>query len=1000
MGSRRSGELYEHLETLFQVGLVGGLSDAQLLERFVSSRDEAGEAAFRALVARHGPMVLRVCGSILNDPHAAEDAFQVTFLALARKAGSIRKHDSIGSWLHGTAIRVAIKARTAARRRLARESRATEATVSSSESHASIDVSDLSPILHEEIERLPAKYRSPIVLCYLEGMTQDQAAGVLGWPAGTVRGRLARARDLLRARLSRRGLTVSAGIAASGSQADAATAGLSAALVEATVRAAMSRSMAEGLSGTAALLLKAMLRDMARSRPIQLAAPLVLMALVTCGAATLIYQRGTNLSRARAPIPKIAPITRSTLTDLAGDPLPDGALARLGSTRFSPGTLIDRITYSPDGTILASVDHHGVLDLWNAANGLRRRPIAIDEKNGMRIGGIAFAPDGRLLAVHTLDGIVLYEPESGRQIRLLERQAQVRRLAFSPAGSMFAASFWEEPIALWDVATGRQIRSFDADSKEISDLAFTPDGKFIVSAQSMHDGPAFPGRKASGPEQSTLHVWDVATGKAARRISLGKIVIGEMALAPDGKTVALIRANDQFATNHGRKPDAPDSAGRAIPLWELATGREIRRFGGAAAMPSALAFTPDGTMLASGEQMIGSGAVTDTPRITALHLWEVATGREIRRWKVRAMGTSCLAFAPDGNTLAWVASQEHVIRLWDVAAGRESRPPSGHRAAIGDAAFSPDGNTLITVAEDRTLRFWDALTGVETRQIEGSDDRIWFAALSADGKTLATGGAFQPSRLWDVASGSELRQFSLPGENFVWCGDLSADGKTLATSDGNGVILWDAATGQRRAGKVKSPNQSGMVKALKFTPDGKSVATIGGDWIRLWDVATAAEAGRFALPSKGPNDGFSTIGAQLVYSPDGKMLAASSQRDGLIFLLDASTGREIDRLDGPRSEFKALAFSPDGNILATAIDSGNRVPPRELAIRLWDVTACKELARVPAHRSFVRALAFSRDGRRLVSASEDATALVWDVARIIGRGAAATVPEGSIVGEN
>jgi DNA-directed RNA polymerase specialized sigma24 family protein len=126
MGSRRSGELFGHLATLFRAGTVSGLSDAELLDRFVAGRDEAGEANFRALVARHGPMALRVCRSVLDDPHAAEDAFQVTFLALARNAGSIRKHGSIASWLHGTAHRVARKAKTAAQRRQSRESRAAE----------------------------------------------------------------------------------------------------------------------------------------------------------------------------------------------------------------------------------------------------------------------------------------------------------------------------------------------------------------------------------------------------------------------------------------------------------------------------------------------------------------------------------------------------------------------------------------------------------------------------------------------------------------------------------------------------------------------------------------------------------------------------------------------------------------------------------------------------------------------------------------------------------
>ena len=120
MGSRRSSKLHGHLDTLFRVGVIGDLSDSQLLERFVANRDEAGEVAFRSLVERHGPMVLRVCRSVLAESHTAKDAFQVTFLALATQARSIRKHSSIASWLHGTARRVAKKAKTAAGRRLAR----------------------------------------------------------------------------------------------------------------------------------------------------------------------------------------------------------------------------------------------------------------------------------------------------------------------------------------------------------------------------------------------------------------------------------------------------------------------------------------------------------------------------------------------------------------------------------------------------------------------------------------------------------------------------------------------------------------------------------------------------------------------------------------------------------------------------------------------------------------------------------------------------------------
>ncbi len=191
MEIRQAGTLSGHLEALFRVGVVGGMSDAQLLERFVAGRDDGGEAAFRALVERHGPMVLRVCRNILGDSHAAEDGFQLTFLALRASAGSIRKHNSIACWLHETAHRVAMKARTSARRRAARESRRA-AVDRLRQSQSSLDDRDHEPIVHEEIERLPAKYRAPVVLCYLEGMTHHQAAGELGWPVGTVSGRLAR----------------------------------------------------------------------------------------------------------------------------------------------------------------------------------------------------------------------------------------------------------------------------------------------------------------------------------------------------------------------------------------------------------------------------------------------------------------------------------------------------------------------------------------------------------------------------------------------------------------------------------------------------------------------------------------------------------------------------------------------------------------------------------------------------------------------------------------
>jgi RNA polymerase sigma factor (sigma-70 family) len=210
MASIRSGAAWTQIQRLFGVGTVSGLTEYQLLQRYTDRRDEA---AFSALVARHAPMVLGVCRRMLADPQDVEDAFQATFLVLVRKAKALRPHDAVGHWLHGVAYRVALRARSETTRRRSRER-----TVASVEDlapaiggeHPGPDF-ELRPLLDEELRRLPATYRAAVVLCYLDGQTHEEAARQLGWPVGTVKGRLARAKDLLRDRLTRRGLTLGAG---------------------------------------------------------------------------------------------------------------------------------------------------------------------------------------------------------------------------------------------------------------------------------------------------------------------------------------------------------------------------------------------------------------------------------------------------------------------------------------------------------------------------------------------------------------------------------------------------------------------------------------------------------------------------------------------------------------------------------------------------------------------------------------------------------------------
>ena len=286
MVGREQGTALRHVKLLFDLGAIGDLSDRQLLEHFQSRAGDAAEAAFAILLERHGPMVIRTCRSVLQDEHAVEDAFQATFLVLVRRARSLWVRDSLGPWLFQVAVRVSASARASeVRRRRLEQRKASQTEIAVFDRNGD----DLSPLIHQELARLPDQFRAAVVLCCLEGLSQQQAAKELGWPLGTLQSRLARGREQLRAKLTRRGIAPSAALLAALLSSPSTHAALPAALASSTIRMAVHHvSWKAGVTAATAspviLLTQGVLKTMVLQK-LKLALTLFLVVAMTAAGA-------------------------------------------------------------------------------------------------------------------------------------------------------------------------------------------------------------------------------------------------------------------------------------------------------------------------------------------------------------------------------------------------------------------------------------------------------------------------------------------------------------------------------------------------------------------------------------------------------------------------------------------------------------------------------------------------------------------------------------------
>jgi RNA polymerase sigma factor (sigma-70 family) len=919
--------------------------DRELLHAFATQRDEA---SFAALLRRYGPLVLAVCRRVLHHEQDAEDAFQATFLVLAAKASSIRKQASLSSFLHGVAHRLCLKAKRDAARRRIHEA---HASVRTSQDAGDLAWREVQALLEEEIERLPETYRAPFLLCYLQGFSRAETARQLGIKEGTVWSRLAKARSRLQKRLAGRGVALSAALAALAlSQRDGMAMPMR--LMDATLRAARMLWAGESLTAAASArvagLVQTSLQTFAAGK-LKLALVGLAFLLLMTGAGGAIFQALTappQTPEAKTPPSPKRERVEAAHVDRQGDPLPPGAIARLGTVRFRHGYGIRSVAFSPDGKMMAAGGIGRTISLWDAATGKERRPFL----NPFQAASVAFSPDGKVLASAGWNDslVVLWDASTGEVLRTLRGQSGVFCVAFAPNGKLVASGSLRGTVYLWNPATGEPLRHVGGDWGEIVAVVFSPDSKLV----------AFAGKDGK------IRLWNASTGDELRRLDGHPEGTLALAFSPDGELLAS-GGMDKSMVPSGKLAPA-GSMDQTIRLWSPTTGKQIRIVGDRCDAVTSVAFSPDGRLLASAH------------RDGSLALWDPHTGRNVRRWQGHAFAAASVAFSPDGKRLASGSFWGSAVRLWDVASGAELQASDAHQSSVDLVRWLPDGKTLVSIDHLCRTLWWDLATQRPRRQVARPTPSWSAFALSADGKMLATGGFPDCHvRLAEIDSDKPGRVLG-KHQNQIQVMVLSPDGRLLASGSRDEAIrLWDVEAG-KQVRQFEGPGQ--IAGGLAFAPDGKTLAyettklgaTAGK--IRLVDVTTGKEIRAF------DSQGWVTV---LVFSPDGKVLASwhnGSPDKPFIRLWDVATGKELCRHNGNPGGNGIIAFSPDGKLVASGEDGWSSHTAKAAAdIHLWEAATGRLIRRFEGHHSGVRSLAFSPDGLKLASGSGDSTILIWDI---------------------
>lgn len=917
------------------------ISDGELLQRFASRRDDE---TFRLIVRRHGSLVWNVCRRNLQNAETAEDAFQATFLVLIQQASRLRLKGSLSTWLYGVARRIAHRSRMLTQRSV--PTGTTDPLQNNDDPYQQVSVRELITAVQSELDRLPKHYRVVLELCLFGEKSINKTAQQLQLSPGVVKGCLHRGRLLLQQRLLKRGITPIA-------------------LASLIVTTSNAGAVPHGLIVTTVQLLKisvpARIVSLVATMPLSKTSMVLTFALLlfTAGTGAVLAGKWRNETHQDPEYPQQVVVAQ----DKESDALPEGAVRRLGSTRF-------RLSHT----------------------------------------GIRFTPDGKYFVTNRNNALVYLDPNTGSEVkRVIQTPYQIQNWAISPDGKtalIYGYTSRNLPssvsgngslpwykLDLWDLTSGSLLRplNWKADTSlqfpRNNWAQFSPDGKRVLT---NHFG---------GSRSNTNIMWDVSTGNELwKQPDLGKPNTNLIGFLDQGRSI-LIYLSDRNSQNRQELAK--------FCILNTMTGKEIRSFTAPSDLGWEKTLSPDG-------KTVYLSSTSQETRDYWIRSWNVVTGEELAPLKGHQLWGNNVVLSPDGNYVA-TSSRDQTVRIWKLADAKCLHVIDTAPMVCNNLAFHPDSKSLWMMTGNWPKRYEIPTGKLLTLNNHGHESSLMRLAYSHDGRTLWTTSYDRTLRSWDVATGRELMQRRDSSLDQVTKAAIPDDRTLIAfhglkrvgdNSFDSKLQVQELATGTVKATYDTSSYGNGDVI---FSPQGDRIASIGSSGTEVWSLQTnnkicqikdaqgsncitwtpngdqliatsrSREPGHGNECTNGVWDArtgqlLRTLGHDVInamaFSPHGQTIAFACQ-DKSIKLIEFATGK--DRLvidDLPVRAYWHFAFSPDGRWFATEVD-------REIWV--WNAYTGVKIVAFTGHENGTTFFAFSPDSKSIATAGYDGTVLIWNL---------------------